>query len=600
MVKMQEGVLARAQRPIFVLTAANTVLSALAAFFIMNASLTTALNEKEELLARNLATVLADPMSVGEWDRLGAILKSAKDQDQDMDYAVIVSQDGLGVASTDPTLKNANLNTTEHERMALGVQKFTEVSTKSGKREAIVPIAGPEGTTARAGILRICYSDKRAQLAIWIAEFIIIGLALLTLSTIIMLTRRVLGDLVIAPITSVGRQAERIAQGEIGEPLIKKNDDEIGRLVDSMNEMMNYLRDMSNLADSIAGGDLSVSVEPRSRDDVFGNAFKTMTNYLREMADLADSIADGDLTISVKPRSGQDIFGNAFKTMTSYLREMANLADSIARGDLSVRVDPRSADDLFGNAFKKMVDSLYTIIHQLAEDAQNLSSVATQLATTSNEQTTIISHQASSIHESQITLEQIRLTVNQASDKAKSVVDISEHTLEVSHAGQLALNRSIEAMDKIKDKVEEIARNMFELTTKTAQIGKITTSVNDLAEQSKLLAVNAAIEASRAGEFGRAFGVVALEVKHLANESKRATDQVQSILEEIQQATASMAMVTEEGTKRAESGVVEIRQIGDNFNKLYQVITESSNDLPASNRHRADCCRHGQHLRGCA
>jgi methyl-accepting chemotaxis protein len=281
----------------------------------MNYSLTTALNEKEELLARNLANVLADPMSVGEWDRLSTILKSAKDQDKDMEFAVIVSQDGLGVASTDASKKNANLNVTDYEKWALGVQSFTERQV-DGMREAIVPIAGPEGTTVRAGILRIRYSDHRALLAIWIAEILIIGLALLTLAVIIYKTRRALSDLVIEPITSVGKQAERIAQGEIGEPLIKKND-----------------------------------VEPRSRDDVFGNAFNTMTNYLREMASLADSIADGDLSVSVKPRSNQDVFGNAFKTMTSYLREMANLADAIARGDLSVRVEPRSSDDLFGNAY---------------------------------------------------------------------------------------------------------------------------------------------------------------------------------------------------------------------------------------------------------
>src|ERR1700735_2696070 len=136
MATKKEGVLARAQRPIFILIATNTILTALAAFFIMSNSLTTALNEKEKVLASNLATVLADPMSVGEWDRLATILRSAKEQDQDMDFAVIVSQDGLGVASTASTLKNTNLNSSPYEKETLAVESFTEKIIDYGIREA--------------------------------------------------------------------------------------------------------------------------------------------------------------------------------------------------------------------------------------------------------------------------------------------------------------------------------------------------------------------------------------------------------------------------------------------------------------------------------
>jgi len=493
----KERVLDRAQRPIFYLTAANTIVLAIGAFFIMNQALSESLFEKEKLLTGNLSTVLSDPLSIGEYDRLSEILHSAKEQDKDMEYATIVSLDGQVMATTDEKLRNTKLNQTAFDKWALERTTLEQQRTdKTGLFEEIAPI---NTAGSKAGVLRIGFSDKRAQSAIQIAEWFIVCLSLITLASKLTLTRRALQNLFIEPITRVNKQAERISQGELGEPLVKKYDDEIGALVDSMNDMMDYLR------------------------------------------------------------------------------EMASLADSISRGDLSISVEPKSKDDMFGNAFKKMVDSLYEIIHTLSEDAQNLSATATQLATTSSEQTTIISQQAASIQESLVTLEEIRMTVNQASEKAKSVVNISDHTLEVSKVGQQALTQAIQGMAKIKDQVEIIAKNIFELTNKTAQIGEITASVNDIAEQSKLLAVNAAIEAVKAGEFGKGFSVVASEVKNLANESKRATAQVHGILDEIQKATTSTALVTEEGTKRAESGVNDIRQIGENFNRLYQVILESSN-----------------------
>jgi methyl-accepting chemotaxis protein len=267
----------------------------------------------------------------------------------------------------------------------------------------------------------------------------------------------------------------------------------------------------------------------------------------------------------------------SMNSMIEYLREMAALADSIASGDLSVRVEVRNESDVFGKAFKKMVESLHAIIQELSDSAQGLSSSASEMAATSNQQSAMIAQQASSIQESLATLEEIRITVNQASEKAKSVVEISEHSLDVSRKGQEALEQSLLAMVKIRDQVQEIARNIIELSRKTVQIGEITTSVEEIAEQSNLLTVNAAIEAIRAGEAGRGFGVVAAEVKNLAHQSKRATAQVRGILDEIQRATSSTVMVTEEGSKRVESGVNQVHEIGTNFNRLYGVIVESSN-----------------------
>jgi methyl-accepting chemotaxis protein len=463
----------------------------------MSNSLKQSLEEKSQMLTRNLATVLADPLSMGEYDHLQQILDAAEKSDQDLYYAVVLSSDGRALATTDPADKNKRLNKTEFERQALSATEFTRRdSVLPGIVEMIMPIGTAAG---QVGILRVGISSQRVQSTIFQAQLQIAMIGLLSLLIGITVYVARIGKTIIRPIADVVRIATRISRGDLGETVEVTRTDEIGQLLESMNNMV------------------------------------------------------------------------------AYLREMALVADSIAKGDLSVKVEVRSDGDVFGNAFKKMVESLHGIIQELSEGAQALSTAATELATTSAQQSASISEQATSIRQSLQTLEEIRTIVQQASEKAKSVVEIADHSLDVSKAGQDALRESVSAMVKIKDQVQEIADNIADLREKTIQIGEITASVNDIADQSNLLAVNAAIEAAKAGQASRGFGVVASEVKNLASQSKRATAQVNGILGEIQKATASTVVVTEEGKKRVESGVNQVHQIGTNFNQLYGVIEESSN-----------------------
>jgi methyl-accepting chemotaxis protein len=114
------------------------------------------------------------------------------------------------------------------------------------------------------------------------------------------------------------------------------------------------------------------------------------------------------------------------------------------------------------------------------------------------------------------------------------------------------------------------------LSQQTQQIGDIISSVNEIAEQSKLLALNAAIEAARAGEQGRGFGVVATEIRALAEQSKQATANVRKILMDIQKATQTAVFVSDEGNRRAEEGAVRVRSIGDKLGALVRVIAETA------------------------
>jgi methyl-accepting chemotaxis protein len=131
-------------------------------------------------------------------------------------------------------------------------------------------------------------------------------------------------------------------------------------------------------------------------------------------------------------------------------------------------------------------------------------------------------------------------------------------------------------MKRIQTQMESIAESVVKLSEQSQAIGEIIATVNDLADQSNLLAVNAAIEAAKAGEHGRGFAVVAQEVKNLAEQSKQATTQVRGILGDIQKATTAAVLATEQGDKAVEAGVKQSTEAGEAIRLLADGITESA------------------------
>jgi methyl-accepting chemotaxis protein len=147
----------------------------------------------------------------------------------------------------------------------------------------------------------------------------------------------------------------------------------------------------------------------------------------------------------------------------------------------------------------------------------------------------------------------------------------------VAKTGKKSVDDAIGGMQGIQERMGFIADRIVKLSEQSQAIGDIIATVNDLAEQSNLLAVNAAIEAAKAGEHGKGFAVVAQEVKNLATQSKQATAQVRNILGEIQKATTAAVLATEQGSKAVETGVKQSGEAGEAIRLLSVSIEESSN-----------------------
>lgn len=266
------------------------------------------------------------------------------------------------------------------------------------------------------------------------------------------------------------------------------------------------------------------------------------------------------------------------KSILRHINVFRKHSSRIASGDLREHILLDSNDEIgqLGNDLNNMTDSLSNVTKLIIQACHNVVSTLEEVKQAVDMQSTGATEQASSITEITASLEEIEKSSSQTMEKAKELGTVAERTREKGQLGLDAVEQSILGMKAVRDKVQLIAQTIQELSNQTQQISEITTVVNTLAQQSKMLALNASIEAAKAGEAGKGFSVVASEVKNLAEQSEQSTTQVQKILEDIRRATEKAVMVTEEGTKGVDHGTELVEQTGDIVRSLSDVIHEAT------------------------
>jgi PAS domain S-box-containing protein len=224
---------------------------------------------------------------------------------------------------------------------------------------------------------------------------------------------------------------------------------------------------------------------------------------------------------------------------------------------------------------KQMEENLIQMSAQARQVSTQLASAAAEIMTATSQQSASVTEQNASITQTSTTVNEVRAIASQNDKQADNVAKLAQRSVDVGERGQQAVRDSIGAMQRIRDRVESIAEIILALSEKTQQIGEIVTSVNAIADQSKLLALNAAIEAARAGAEGKGFGVVAMEVRSLAEQSAEATEQIRLILNEFRQETTSAVMTTEEGLKGIDAGQAQVKEAGQVIEELSIAINEA-------------------------
>jgi methyl-accepting chemotaxis protein len=271
------------------------------------------------------------------------------------------------------------------------------------------------------------------------------------------------------------------------------------------------------------------------------------------------------------------------------IEALAATVQGIREGDLSRQAEVTGRDEVgrLAEAFNAMAAQLRAafgkqhrerdhLIVQIREAAGALSAQATEILATTTQQALGATEQSAAATQATTTVDEIKAIAEQLVTRSQTVADTAQRTVEVSRTGQEMSRETIAGMAQIKTRVDVIQENILSLSERTQQIGEIIDTVEAIASQSNMLALNAAVEAARAGEQGKGFAVVAQEVRSLADRSTQATAQVKTILSDIQRATASTAMATEEGKKGVDVGVELVAQMRSTIDQLAHVIDESA------------------------
>jgi methyl-accepting chemotaxis protein len=260
---------------------------------------------------------------------------------------------------------------------------------------------------------------------------------------------------------------------------------------------------------------------------------------------------------------------------------LRDAARSIAQGDFS-RISQSSQVDAGGElaelaeSFFQASRNLQQFLSQLSQTSVTTQRGAGEILASVARLAAMSAQQAAAINETTTTASEIAQTSKQATEHANSVIEITQRSDDLSRAGLNTVEEAVKASAALGEQVTRIAATMADLSERTQQVGEIIASVKDLAEQSNLLALNASIEASKAGEHGRGFSVVAMEMRNLAEQSRQAAVQVRSILQEIQRGARDAAAATDEGAKRASAAVRLSRSAGEAIEGLALVIKDSA------------------------
>jgi len=300
----------------------------------------------------------------------------------------------------------------------------------------------------------------------------------------------------------------------------------------------------------------------------YDEATKVQENARRSMFNLGAAAIAMALMIAVFLTLG----------ITRPLKTSVDAANRIASKDLKIDLSMykkrRDEIGVMMEAFSRMIGMMREQIQEILEGVNTITSSSSEILAATTQVASGSAENASAISETTTTVEEVRQAAELSSTKAKNMSDSSLRVSQVSQSGKKAVEETAAGMLHIQEQMDSIAQTIVRLSEQSQSIGGIIASVTDIADQSNLLAVNAAIEATRAGEQGKAFAVVAQEIKSLAEQSKQATTQVRTILNDVQKATSAAVMATEQGSKAVEAGVKQSAQAGE----AIRVLAESSNE----------------------
>jgi methyl-accepting chemotaxis protein len=393
------------------------------------------------------------------------------------------------------------------------------------------------------------------------------------------------------PLIQLSGIANKVAAGEVDVEVQQTTKDEIGMLMGAFSTLIENVKTQVYVAEKIAEGDLNVEVKVKSEKDVLNKAFvkvvKSLKDLISEAVMLSKAGVEGRL--STRGNAGnfkggyRDIVQGVNETLDAVIKptqEGAGVLEIMAQGDFTPRVSGNYLGDhqLLKNSVNKMGESVGAILNQVKEAVQATASASTQISSSTEQMAAGAQEQSSQASEVAAAVEEMSKTILETTKNSSSASEASKKAGQIAKEGGAVVNQTIAGINRIADVVKESASTVQQLGKSSDQIGEIVQVIDDIADQTNLLALNAAIEAARAGEQGRGFAVVADEVRKLAERTTKATKEIAVMIKQIQKDTSGAVESMNQGTVEVEKGKELANKAGDSLKEII-IGAESVVDL---------------------
>src|SRR3954464_3039319 len=323
------------------------------------------------------------------------------------------------------------------------------------------------------------------------------------------------------------------------------------------NRVIAPVKQLTDFSEKLAAGDYKAKAEVDSQDDFLLIA----ENFNATSEKVSRAVNNQEAQESLQ------------KSVTEFL----TIVSQIARGDLTLR--GKVTNDALGNVVDSvnyMLDNFSRVLERVRKAGIDVSTSANDILVSSEQMAAGATQQDQEITNTSSAVEELTVSMKQVSNNAEASAEAARRALDAAEQGNRAVRDTLEGMQRIRASVQATAKKIKSLGDRSLEISEIINVINDITEQTNLLALNAAIEAARAGEAGRGFAVVADEVRKLAEHSRTATKDIAALIKAIQAETNEAVVVMEEGTKEVEVGARLADQAGKALEAISSVVRQSA------------------------